>query len=40
MAIAQPTDTYSCPRCHGRLTPVRESWNCEDCGFAPRHGAD
>ncbi len=40
MAIAQPTDTYSCPSCRGTLAPVRESWGCEDCGYVPRHGAD
>ncbi|WIV66513.1 hypothetical protein [Natrialbaceae archaeon AArc-T1-2] len=41
MAIHQHTElTFRCPDCDGAVVFEYGSWQCEDCGHAPRHGAD
>jgi len=42
MATQQHTavGAYRCPDCDGQITFEHQSWECVDCGHAPRHGAD
>jgi ribosomal protein L37AE/L43A len=35
-----PVETYRCPKCNGAIVLEARSWGCEDCGYAPPHGAD
>ncbi|WP_268895816.1 hypothetical protein [Halosimplex salinum] len=42
MATQQYTGVgaYRCPDCDGEIAFEHQAWECEDCGYAPRHGAD
>ncbi|MFB6139986.1 MAG: hypothetical protein ABEJ26_06080 [Halosimplex sp.] len=42
MATQQYTGVgvYECPDCSGEIAFEHQSWECADCGYAPRHGAD
>jgi ribosomal protein L37AE/L43A len=42
MAAQQYTGpgAHRCPECDGDVTFDDQSWQCVDCGHAPRHGAD
>ncbi|WP_436923315.1 hypothetical protein [Halosimplex amylolyticum] len=31
---------YTCPDCDGEIDFEHQSWQCGDCGYVPRHGAD
>jgi rubrerythrin len=31
---------YGCPDCGGSIEFEAGSWQCPDCAYAPRHGAD
>ncbi|MDR5674607.1 hypothetical protein RH858_15885 [Halalkaliarchaeum sp. AArc-GB] len=33
-------ETYRCPSCGGTLAYKQQSWQCRDCRFGPKHGAD
>lgn len=33
-------ESYGCPSCDGTVRHSGGLWECTDCGYAPRHGAD
>lgn len=42
MATQQYTgvEAYRCPDCEGEIAFEHQSWQCSECGYVPRHGAD